>query len=336
MFFRKKVVTRLVALVTVISLLGDAVPCYADVDIKVSMDDISSFITVKKNLKCLKANENEVAYSTKVSKNAEYSCDFDMDNLKFCFKETILDENGKIIKQKDTYTNAIITKDGGLDACIELDGNKYRLSDFENRSSLTERGGVMSSIIKAIDLYLSVADTAEKVKAVSNYKYNRKLESKGNGVKKGYYVTDQSETKKKNKRSGNYRFGFTKFKDVGCEVAAVYNAMISLGRPERLSQTIYCFEAWSIEFASGWGKLGSNPLEISKYLKKKKVSYKKYTSFSALKKAAAKKNKCRIIMSTWNKPITDGLHTFYVYKIVRIRIEVIIGNIIGLISRRKD
>ncbi|MDE6252719.1 MAG: hypothetical protein K2M78_08780 [Lachnospiraceae bacterium] len=76
-------------------------------------------------------------------------------------------------------------------------------------------------------------------------------------------------------------------------------------------------------------------MEISRYLKKK-VSYKKYTSFSALKKAAAKKNKCRIIMSTWNKPITDGLHTFYVYKIVRIRIEVIIGNIIGLISRRKD
>ena len=92
-------------------------------------------------------------------------------------------------------------------------------------------------------------------------------------------------------------------------------AMIPLGRPERLSQTIYCFEAWSIEFAGGWGKLGSNPLEISRYLKRKKVSYKKYTKFSALKKAAAKKNKCRIIMSTWNKPMTDGLHTFYVYKV---------------------
>ena len=81
--------------------------------------------------------------------------------------------------------------------------------------------------------------------------------------------------------------------------------MISLGRSERLSQTIYCFEAWSIEFAGGWRKLGSNPIEISRYLDRKKVSYKKYTSFSASKKVAAKKNKCRIIMSTWNKPITS-------------------------------
>ncbi|MBD5134985.1 MAG: hypothetical protein HDT39_03345 [Lachnospiraceae bacterium] len=156
----------------------------------------------------------------------------------------------------------------------------------------------MSGLIKAANIYLSVADTAEKVRAVLNYKYNRKLESKGKGVKKGCYVTDQEDTITKNKRSGNYRFGFTKFKYVGCEVAAVYNAMISLGRPEKLSQTIYCFEAWSIEFAGGWGKLGSNPFEISRYLNRKKVSYKKYTNFSALKKAAAKKNKCRIIMST--------------------------------------
>ena len=291
----------------------DVMPCYADEDYMVE-EDILSLVTSNDNLKCIKANENEVGYSTKVSDNIEYSCTFDMDNLRFCFVETVSNSNGKVIKQKKTYTNAIITENGGLDACIKLSGNTYMLSDFKDNGTLTNRGGVMSGLIKAVSVYLSVADTAEKIKAVSNYKYNRKLESKGKGVGKGCYVTNQEDTITKNYRSGNYRFGFTKFAYVGCEVAAVYNAMISLGRPERLSQTIYCFEAWSIEFASGWGKLGSNPLEISRYLKKKKVSYKKYTSFSALKKAAEKKNKCRIIMSTWNKPITDGLHTFYVYK----------------------
>ncbi len=313
MLIKKKVVKKLVALSVAMSMFCAAIPCYADEDYMVE-EDISSLVTSNDNLKCIKANENEVGYSTKVSENMEYSCTFDMDNLRFCFVETVSNSNGKAIEQKKTYTNAIITENGGLDPCIKLSGNTYMLSDFKNNGTLTNRGGVMSGLIKAVNVYLSVADTAEKIKAVSNYKYNRKLESKGKGVGKGCYVTNQSETETKNKRSGNYRFGFTKFKNVGCEVAAVYNAMISLGRPERLSQTIYCFEAWSIEFASGWGKLGSNPLEISRYLKKKKVSYKKYTSFSSLKKAVAKRNKCRIIMSTWNKPITDGLHTFFVYK----------------------
>lgn len=61
-----------------------------------------------------------------------------------------------------------------------------------------------------------------------------------------HYLTDQSETNRKNYNCGNYRFGFTTFSGVGCEVASAYNAMIALGKTEILSETIYSFEKWAI------------------------------------------------------------------------------------------
>lgn len=242
----------------------------------------------------------------------EYDCSFDMDELEFCFSAELIDESGEILETEVIYTDAIITENGGLDACIELDGETYMLSDYRNSEMLDNCS--LASLIKIVTAYLSVAETAEKIKAKSNYKYNKKLEKDGKGVKKGYYVTDQSDTITVNKKAGNYRFGFTTFGNVGCEVAATYNAMISLGEAEKLSRTIYCFEAWAIEFASGWGYLGSNPLEISRYLNKKGVSYTKYTSFAELKKAVKGKTKCKIIMSRWNTKKTTGLHTFFIKK----------------------
>ena len=155
---------------------------------------------------------------------------------------------------------------------------------------------------------------AEQVKAKLNYKYNKQLESSGRGVGKGYYIYDQTNVKTLNRKSGNYRFGFTTFKNVGCEVAAAYNTALSLNDSERLSQTIYYFEEWAIEFSIGWGHLGSNPLEIYRYLKRRGFSYKKYTNFSKLKDDVEKRNSCRIIMSRWNSKKTNGLHTFFVKK----------------------
>ena len=73
-----------------------------------------------------------------------------------------------------------------------------------------------------------------------------------------HYLTDQSETNRKNYNCGNYRFGFTTFSGVGCEVASAYNVMIALGKTEMLSETIYSFEKWAIEFAIAWGNFGSN------------------------------------------------------------------------------
>ncbi|MBD5134982.1 MAG: hypothetical protein HDT39_03330 [Lachnospiraceae bacterium] len=46
-----------------------------------------------------------------------------------------------------------------------------------------------------------------------------------------------------------------------------------------------------------------------------------------VKIVAAKKNKCMITMSTWNKHITDGLHMFYILKI---HIEIVIEHIVHI------
>ena len=73
------------------------------------------------------------------------------------------------------------------------------------------------------------------------------------------------------------------------------------------------FEGYAIEFSIGWGHLGSNPLEIYRYLNKRGFKYSKYTSYKDFKYAIDHKKSCKAIMSRWN----DGyksLHTFYVKK----------------------
>lgn len=242
----------------------------------------------------------------------DYECTFDMNDLVFHFTAELVAEDGTVLETEEINTKAIVTENGGLDACIEIDGNTYRMSDYEKKTSVDECS--IANIIKIINAYLAVAETAEKIKAKSNYKYNKGLEKKGKGVGKGKYVYNQSETNRKNYNAGNYRFGFTKFSNVGCEVASAYNVALALKDSERLSQTIYYFEAFSIEFSIAWGYFGSNPLEINRYLKKRGFRYKKYTSFSKLSSAVKKKKSCKIIMSRWNKPATKGLHTFYVAK----------------------
>ena len=92
--------------------------------------------------------------------------------------------------------------------------------------------------------------------------------------------------------------------------------MISLGRPERLSETIYKFEKWAIEFSVAWGNFGSNPRDIYRYLRKEKISYKRYTTsrYSKFCSTADGMSDGNFIFSRWNTPITEGLHTFYVEK----------------------
>lgn len=242
-----------------------------------------------------------------------YECTFDMNELVFDCTIEIIDENGSILDIQEIITDAIITENGGLDAYIVIDGQEYRLSDYESESSIDNCAKI--TLLDLIKIYLVVAETAEKIKAVSNYKYNTKLEENGNGVGAGYYVYDQSDKKTANKKAGNYRFGFTTFDKVGCEVASAYNTVLALGDSERLSTTIYCFELWAIEFSIGWGHLGSDPYEIYRYLGKHGYKYSMYTSYSKFKAAVDSKSSCHIIMARANKPATNGIHTYYIKKV---------------------
>ena len=88
-------------------------------------------------------------------------------------------------------TEAIVTEDGRLDACIEIAGETYLLSDYKNTEIIDNC--VVGFILGAIVIYVVMAERAEQKRAEENFKYNKKLETDGKGVKKGVYITDQTE-----------------------------------------------------------------------------------------------------------------------------------------------
>ena len=249
----------------------------------------------------------------------EYRCTFDMNKLVFHFEAKLLDENGKVLETETIETDAIVTENGGLDACIVIDGQEYMLSDYDDASSIDNCSVLLTTIGSLIPVYLTVAETAEQIKAEQNLTYNKKLEKDGKGVGTNRLVYNQHDTKTQHYKAGNYRFGFTTFGGVGCEVAAAYNTLVALGEGKkvRLSEMIYVFEIMAVEFSIGWGYLGSSPREINRVLDPVKkaglLDYKKYTSWDSFNKAVTAKKNCHIIMSRWNNP-KPTLHTFYVKK----------------------
>ena len=250
---------------------------------------------------------------------ARFYCSFEEMGLAFNF--TVEDSERTIIEEQ--YTQGFIDDYGSLDACITIDNREYYISDYKDIEVL---GSLLLELEEAtvdnvlfgwfsrkvapviILVYLVVAQTAEQIKAESNYQYNKSLERSGRGA--SGYITSQSAS-----NAAEYRFGFTTFDNVGCEVAAVYNLRQARDGGEDLSETIYKFENWAIEFASGWGYLGSNPREIYRYLNREEIAYEKYTGFSAFEDAVETAEPgVHIIMSRWNSNLSGGLHTFYVYK----------------------
>lgn len=207
------------------------------------------------------------------------------------------------------------------------DPEQYIISTPDEVSTCGLWSIIKKVIVAVVVIYVVVAETAEQIKARINHKDNQKLEESGNGVDRGNYITDQTEgyidgrTENVSKydrngyKSAYYKFGFAHFKDVGCEVASVYNLMISEGRDQNLSDVIYDFERWAIEFAVGWGYLGSNPRDIYRYLRNYDIKYSKNNTYFFFKlKFYFAPEGTRFIMSTWNKNLLDGLHTYLIIK----------------------
>ena len=294
--------------------LSGSIGEYDDKDMKGPKDNLENNIDTEDNIEESEELSEDVFDEEEYDEEdleVEYDCEFDMDRLTFCFEAELVSEDGTVIDKEVINTDAIITQNGGLDACIVINGKEYMMSDYENYKSVDDCS--ILAVIKIVAAYLAVAETAEQIKANSNFKYNKKLEKDGKGVKKGYLIYSQSNSTTKDRKAAKYRFGFTTFANVGCEVAAAYNIANQLGSTESLSQTIYYFEGYAIEFSIGWGHLGSNPLEIYRYLKKRGFKYSKYTNYISFKYAVDHKKSCKAIMSRWNAGY-KGLHTFYVKK----------------------
>lgn len=202
-----------------------------------------------------------------------------------------------------------------LNANVNLN-RKININDDNGVSIMSLSGWLTSLIVVAavIVAYVIVTQVAEQIRATDNFSFNETLETpdkNGNveGLSLGTYIEDQTDPHVK-----VYQFGFTTFDKVGCEVAAIYNLMIDLGDPKMLSEVIYDFEKWAIEYAFAWGNFGSEPRKLYRYLKKNKIQYKKYTSYKKYQKAVSVTDSDHYISSFWNEPFTNGLHTFYIYR----------------------
>ena len=247
-----------------------------------------------------------------VDVDVTYECTFNANTFEFeLLVSTGQDDDFEVVQ-------GFINEYGGVDAPVTVEGEERYISEYKDVEKLDAlllaewEGRTLDDvwlgwfvrIVVVIIVYVVVAQTAEQIRADSNYTYNQQLERAGNGVNLGNYITDQSEKSRSGYKSANYRFGFTTFEDVGCEVAAVYNAMIAMDAEELLSETIYKFEKWAIEISVGWGSLGSNPRQINKYLDKRGFSYSKYTDYDSFERAVnIAPSDAHIIMSRWNDPI---------------------------------
>ncbi len=233
-------------------------------------------------------------------------------------------------EQTENYTTPAWANDRGALTCDILidDSYSYRLGRYSDDTALGDfmeealsSVGLIDSpqkvgpqrsillsflkrfIIVVVPVYAAVARTAEQIRAEKNYEANQARDGGVSG-----YIEDQWAAE-----CADFDLGFAKFNRTGCEVAAVYNAMLAMGKGEPLSETIYKFEKWEIEFYCGWGGMGSNPREIYRYFKKEKIHYTRYFTGSSFDSAVMKTPKEHLIMSAWCNPVTTGLHTFYLH-----------------------
>ncbi len=65
-----------------------------------------------------------------------YECSFDMNELEFCLTTELVTQEGEVLAAEKDYTDAIITEYGGLDARVEINGETYLLSDYEDNEAL--------------------------------------------------------------------------------------------------------------------------------------------------------------------------------------------------------
>ena len=115
----------------------------------------------------------------------------------------------------------------------------------------------------------------------------------------------------------DYRVGTQRMAHVGCEIAAVYNALRLCGRGMPCGEVIRAFEE------NGYlmgvftvGDLGSDPYAIGEFLHGTGIPYTRYPDFEAMG-AAVDDSRGRggvFILSFWNsRRIRGGLHTVAFY-----------------------
>lgn len=110
----------------------------------------------------------------------------------------------------------------------------------------------------------------------------------------------------------DFNVGYASFADVGCELAAVYNALRAVSKSPYLPSIIRSFE--SLGYVMNNGYWGSDPFAIASYLNSQGVSYsiyKEQNNYSNFKNAVEStgNNASAYIVSFWVDSLETQLHT---------------------------
>jgi len=105
------------------------------------------------------------------------------------------------------------------------------------------------------------------------------------------------------------RYGVNSMSWNGCELIAIYNARLLIGKATKLSSIAFEFESNHYQLAYGY--FGTNPYNLGWYFSSHNINYKYTTKLSTLKSWL--KRGCVYIISFWNtKRTRDGAHTIAV------------------------
>lgn len=175
-------------------------------------------------------------------------------------------------------------------------------NDFESSKMSQSYGKVVLSERTSRDisdkLYLATFRGAYSYYA-ANYTHNTSL-TQPNG-----YIMGQNSY-------SSFRLGAASFKNVGCEVAATYNALRAIGRQPTLPSIIRTFEKYGYILVEGLA--GSDPFAIANYFDSAGVNYVQYAekaSYSSFKNKVASNdsNVLAYIVSFWTNDTKTALHT---------------------------
>lgn len=139
----------------------------------------------------------------------------------------------------------------------------------------------------------------------SHYTTNLQLEGSSMG-----YIINQTTCP-------NFLIGNRQMANVGCEIAATYNALKMRGRRIPCASIIRHFEKNGyLMGVLDAGGLGSDPYAIGEYFADNYINYTRYTDYSTMQTAVnnSRGSQNVYIVSFWNTDqITGGLHTVALY-----------------------
>lgn len=128
--------------------------------------------------------------------------------------------------------------------------------------------------------------------------YNRALEAPSMG-----YILGQQNCP-------DFRVGAARMSRVGCELAAVYNALCLCGRGRPCAELIRIFEENGYLMVGG--RFGTDPYAIGEFFTDAGIPFIRYSDFAAMREAAdgSRGRGGVFILSFWNRRrIWGGLHT---------------------------